>query len=65
MKKYLPIALALAALATAGATPVLAQDPNFNTRGPEHYSNRYSPRTDANSTIRYTSQCDTAACLDE
>ena len=36
MKKYLPFALALAALATAGATPVLAQ-------AAHHRAVQYSP----------------------
>ena len=65
MKKYLPITLALAALAAAGATPALAQVANYNARSAEHYSSRYSLRSDADSMRWYPGQCETAACLDE
>lgn len=41
MKKYLPFALALAALVTAGATPVLAQ-------ASHHRAVQYSPASPLN-----------------
>jgi hypothetical protein len=44
MKKYLPIALALAALAIAGAAPVLAQSVDNRART---YSYSYAPNNSA------------------
>jgi hypothetical protein len=52
MKKYLPIALALAALATAGAAPAFAQsgsDQDGTTRAQKWSAPHYAPYTNQGS----------------